>query len=236
MGALGKMVETAPLRFTERQLLLCPQNQRNARNGEPAAQAHQSFWGGRGRGKERGLWSGLRRSSTINPPPTLIDLTVSSSDRLVISCIGTEALLLLILCAPSIRRRPFSCRTKMADFEYSRVLSVSSRKTKWHQLRRVHWIWQVATATSINYNVGAPVRAELPYVNINTVAAQSINTERASLRFCTNPCQKEETKKLNLLVEYCLKKSWSFVAWHGTSTLTRIEILSTHCFKKSATC
>ena len=32
----------------------------------------------------------------------------------------------LMLCAPSNRRRPFSYHTKMADFEYFRVLSVSS--------------------------------------------------------------------------------------------------------------
>ena len=39
-----------------------------------------------------------------------------------------EVLSVLVLCAPSNRRRPFSYHTKMADFEYFRVLSVSSWK------------------------------------------------------------------------------------------------------------
>ena len=34
-----------------------------------------------------------------------------------------EALSVLMLCAPSKRQRPFSYHTKMADFEYFRVLS-----------------------------------------------------------------------------------------------------------------
>ena len=37
-----------------------------------------------------------------------------------------EALSVLMLCALSNRRRPSSYRTKMADFEYFRVLSVFS--------------------------------------------------------------------------------------------------------------
>ena len=37
-----------------------------------------------------------------------------------------QALSLLMPCAPSNRRRPFSYHTKMADFEYPRVLSVFS--------------------------------------------------------------------------------------------------------------
>ena len=37
-----------------------------------------------------------------------------------------QSLSVLMLCAPSNRRRPFSYHTKMADFEYFRVLSVFS--------------------------------------------------------------------------------------------------------------
>ena len=68
-------------------------------------------------------------------------------------------------CAPGNRRRTFSYHTKMADFEYFRVLSVFSWKI-WHKLRKVYWIWQVAVVTSINCR--RPERAELPDVNINT--------------------------------------------------------------------
>ena len=46
--------------------------------------------------------------------------------KTVTELIIKEALLLLMLRAPSNRRRPFSYLTKMANFEYSRVLSVSS--------------------------------------------------------------------------------------------------------------
>ena len=45
-------------------------------------------------------------------------------------CTFKEALSLLMLYAPSNHRRPFSCDTKMADFGYSRVLSVFSWKNK----------------------------------------------------------------------------------------------------------
>ena len=37
-----------------------------------------------------------------------------------------EALSVLMLCAPNNRQRPFSYHTKMADFEYFRVLSALS--------------------------------------------------------------------------------------------------------------
>ena len=66
-----------------------------------------------------------------------------------------EILSVLMLCAPSNRRRPFSCHTKMADF---RVFSCFVRflvKKNWHKLRKVYWIWQVATVRSINHNMGA---------------------------------------------------------------------------------
>ena len=39
-----------------------------------------------------------------------------------------ETLSVLMPCAPCNRRRPFSCHTKMADFEYFRVLFVFSWK------------------------------------------------------------------------------------------------------------
>ena len=55
----------------------------------------------------------------------------------------------------------------------------------WHKLRKLFWIWQVATVRSINHNVGCPKRAELPDVNINT-GPQSINTERGSLKWTPN--------------------------------------------------
>ena len=45
-------------------------------------------------------------------------------------CRLKETLSVLMLCAPSNRRRPFSYHTKMADFEYFRVLSVFS----WNKL------------------------------------------------------------------------------------------------------
>ena len=72
-----------------------------------------------------------------------------------------EVLSVLMLCAPSNCRRPFSYHTKMADFEYFRVLSIFSWKKK---LRKVYWIWQGTTVKSTNHNVGAPKRAELPDV------------------------------------------------------------------------
>ena len=71
-----------------------------------------------------------------------------------------EVLSVLMLCAPSNHRRPFSYHTKMADFEYFRVLSIFS----WKKLRKVYWIWQGTTVKSTNHNVGAPKRAELPDV------------------------------------------------------------------------
>ena len=46
-----------------------------------------------------------------------------------------EVLSLLMLCAPSNRRWPFSNHAKMVNFGYSRVLSVFSLKKTWHKLR-----------------------------------------------------------------------------------------------------
>ena len=43
-------------------------------------------------------------------------------------CYLKEALSVLMLCAPSNRRRPRSYRRKMADFEYFRDLSVNALK------------------------------------------------------------------------------------------------------------
>ena len=57
--------------------------------------------------------------------------TVSPNNR------EQEALSVLMLCAPNKRSRPFSYDTKMADFEYFRVLSVFFCKN-WHKLRRVY--------------------------------------------------------------------------------------------------
>ena len=89
-----------------------------------------------------------------------------------------EALSVLMPCAPSNRRRPFSYHTKMADFHYSRVLSVFS----WKKLASLQK--NVLNMASSDSQIdkpqrGRPKRAELPDANINTVA-QSINTERAS--------------------------------------------------------
>ena len=42
------------------------------------------------------------------------------------SCYIKEALSVLMLCAPSNRRQPFSYNTKMADVEYFRVFAVFS--------------------------------------------------------------------------------------------------------------
>ena len=51
----------------------------------------------------------------------------------------TEALSVLMLCAPNNRRRPFSYHTKMADFEYLSVLSVfSCEKEKRQTVRKVY--------------------------------------------------------------------------------------------------
>ena len=41
-----------------------------------------------------------------------------------------EALSVLLLCAPSNRQRPFSYHTKIADFDFFRVLSVFFRGKK----------------------------------------------------------------------------------------------------------
>ena len=55
----------------------------------------------------------------------------------------SEALLVLMLCAPSNCRRPFSNHCPF------------SRKKYRHKLRKVYWIWQVATVRSINHNMDA---------------------------------------------------------------------------------
>ena len=61
----------------------------------------------------------------------------------------------LMLCAPSNHRWPFLYHTKMADFEYFPFLSIFSWKSFTVKLRKVYWIWQVATFTSMNHNLGA---------------------------------------------------------------------------------
>ena len=66
----------------------------------------------------------------------------------------SEALTVLMLCAPNNRRRPFSNHTKLADLEYFRVLSVFSLKKR-YKVRKAYRIWQVATMILINHNVGA---------------------------------------------------------------------------------
>ena len=83
----------------------------------------------------------------------------------------------LMLCAPSNRRRPFSYHTKMADFNYVRVLSVFSSVEK--QLATQKSVLNMASSDS---QIDKPQpSAELTDVNINT-GAQNINTERSSLR------------------------------------------------------
>ena len=52
-----------------------------------------------------------------------------------------------------------------------------SREKNWHEPRKVYWTWQVATVRSINHNVGALKRAELPDVN---TGEQSSDTKRAN--------------------------------------------------------
>ena len=84
----------------------------------------------------------------------------------------------LMLCAPSNRRRPFSYHAKMAAFEYFRVLSVFSWKKNRLKLRK-----SVLNMASSDSQIDKPQRerpkrADLPDVN---TGAQSINMERASL-------------------------------------------------------
>ena len=63
-----------------------------------------------------------------------------------------EIISVLMLCTPKNRRRPFSYHTY-----YGGVFSSFVRflVNNWHKLRKVYWIWQVATAISINHNMGA---------------------------------------------------------------------------------
>ena len=81
-----------------------------------------------------------------------------------------------MLCAPSNRRRPFSYYTKMADFEYFRILSVFSLKKNainFEKCIEYGMVYEVLTVRSIEPQRGCPKRAELPDVNITT-GAQSM--------------------------------------------------------------
>ena len=61
-----------------------------------------------------------------------------------------EALSVLMLCTPSSRWQPFSYHSY-----HIFVFCPFSRGKKTHKLRKVYWIWQVATIRSINYDVSA---------------------------------------------------------------------------------
>ena len=92
-----------------------------------------------------------------------------------------EALSVLMLCAPSNRRRPFSCHTKMADFEYFRVLAIFLWEKKKTKIQKN--VLNMASSDSLidKPQRWCPQRAELPDVNNNTDMQSNINTERASL-------------------------------------------------------
>ena len=97
-----------------------------------------------------------------------------------------EALSTLMSCTPSNSRQPFLCHTQMADVEYFHVLSVFLWKCFGHKLRKVYWIWQVATVRLINHNMGTLKEqwaAGCKYKHRRTNI--SINTDRASFRRTT---------------------------------------------------
>ena len=85
-----------------------------------------------------------------------------------------------MLCAPSNRRRPFSLYTKMADFScFLRFL------VKIIDINQESVLNMASSDSQVDKpQRGRPKRAEVPDLNINT-GAQSINTERASLRLYT---------------------------------------------------
>ena len=99
------------------------------------------------------------------------------SGKLVVHCFrswesldvsnGLKKLSVLMLCAPSNRRRSFSYHTKMADLDYFRILSVFS----WKKLTRSQK--NVLNMASSDSQIdkpqhGRPKRAELSDLNINT--------------------------------------------------------------------
>ena len=89
-----------------------------------------------------------------------------------------QPLSVLMLCAPSNRRRSFSYRTKNGGLRvFSCFVRFFVKTKKCHKLRKVYWIWQSSDSQINKPQRGRPKRAELLDVNINT-GAQSINTER----------------------------------------------------------
>ena len=98
----------------------------------------------------------------------------------------TNALSVLMLCAP------ISCRQLCSYSSSIFVFCPFSRENNWPKLRKVYWIWQVATVRSINHNVGTLKRTELPDITINT-GAQSINTENFFRDNCCLTWQKVVT-------------------------------------------
>ena len=82
-----------------------------------------------------------------------------------------EALSVLMLCAPSNRRWPFSYHTCFVRFLVQKL--AQTQKSALNMARSDSQIDKPQH--------GRPKRAELPDVNINT-GAQSINTERACLK------------------------------------------------------
>ena len=79
--------------------------------------------------------------------PSKIWIKTFTAFSLLYTGAALEALSVLMLCAPRNRRQPFSYHTKMADFEFF-VFCPFYRETNWHNLGKVYWIWQVATAVS----------------------------------------------------------------------------------------
>ena len=110
----------------------------------------------------------------------IIPSVCSNCKVFILACnqrtLGSE----FMLYTPSNHRRPFWYHTKMADFEYFRVLSVFSWKKI--DLSSEKWIeyGKYSDSQIGKPQRGRPKRAELPRdVNKNT-GAQSINTERSS--------------------------------------------------------
>ena len=96
-----------------------------------------------------------------------------------------------MLCTPS-NWRPFLYHTKMTDFEYFLVLSVSCKE-----------VGTNSESSDIQINEpqhGHPKRADLPDINIKT-GVQSINTARASLKLVNSTLDYIETS-LYLALQY----------------------------------
>ena len=62
-----------------------------------------------------------------------------------------KTLPILMLCAPSNRRRCIIRKWRTSSIFVFCPFSFEN----WHKLRKVYWIWQIATVRSINYKVGA---------------------------------------------------------------------------------